>query len=364
MRGRSRAFTLIELLVVIAIIAVLIALLLPAVQSAREAARRAQCTNNLKQLGLAVHNYLSQQGVFPPFAANYSNVGYWQAWPIGWTGAMLGQLEQTAMYNSLNFVYGTWDAQNTTVSESSVSTLVCPSEDKGAPNWPGTKLNYVANLGGPCDIMTWSGVLVPFKHNNNGSDSGGPTNGNNGSFGTESVIDGTSNTAMISERLVGLFSANSVYPTAVYPGNRLALRFLFNTNFTVNPDTGNAQEALQFVQTCQSIPGTQSANLTSTAYLGFLWPSAACNTNEANSGYNHFNTPNKFSCMAANTQDNGNPALGGYQDAITATSNHPGGVNVGFADGSVKFVKDSVGVQTWWAIGSRNQSEVISSDSY
>jgi prepilin-type N-terminal cleavage/methylation domain-containing protein/prepilin-type processing-associated H-X9-DG protein len=367
--GRSRAFTLIELLVVIAIIAVLIALLLPAVQSAREAARRAQCTNNLKQLGLAVHNYLSQQNVFPPFAENYSNVGYWQAWPVGWTGAMLGQIEQTAMYNSLNFVYGTWDAQNTTVSESAVSTLVCPSEDKGAPNWPGTRLNYMANLGGPPDIATFDGVIVALKNDARGNSGccsnaqfpGGYTSPNCGSFGTEGITDGTSNTAMISERLVGL--ANWVAP--VYPGNPLARRFLFNTNFTVNLDSGNMTEALQFVQTCNSIPGTQSANISSTVYLGFLWPSAACNTNEANSAYNHFNTPNQLSCMPANSQDaNGNPALGGFQDATTATSNHPGGVNVCFADGSVKFIKDSIGLQTWWAIGSRNQGEIVSSDQY
>jgi prepilin-type N-terminal cleavage/methylation domain-containing protein/prepilin-type processing-associated H-X9-DG protein len=355
-----RAFTLIELLVVIAIIAVLIALLLPAVQAAREAARRAQCTNNIKQLGLAVHNYISQQGAFPPFAENYSGVGYWQAWPIGWTGAILGQLEQNAMYNSLNFIYGTWDSQNTTVSESAVSTLVCPSEDKGAPNWPGTKLNYMANLGGPSDIMTWSGCIVALKNDARGN-SGGLMNGNCASFGTESVTDGTSNTAMISERLVGLYN----WAAPVYPGNRLALRFLFNTSFTVNSDTMNPQEALQFVQTCKGMPGTTSANISSTGYLGFLWPSAACNTNEANSGYNHFMPPNTLSCMAGNSQDGtGNPALGGYQDAITATSNHPGGVNVGFADGSVRFVKDSIGVQTWWALGSRNQGEILSADSY
>jgi prepilin-type N-terminal cleavage/methylation domain-containing protein/prepilin-type processing-associated H-X9-DG protein len=365
----SRAFTLIELLVVIAIIAVLIALLLPAVQSAREAARRAQCTNNLKQLGLAVHNYLSQQGVFPPFAENYSGVGYWQAWPIGWTGAMLGQLEQNAMYNSLNFIYGTWDSQNTTVSESAVSTLVCPSEDRGAPNWPGTKLNYMANLGGPPDIATFSGVIVGLKNDARGNSGcctnaqfpGGYTSPNCGSFGTEGIPDGTSNTAMISERLVGLYN----WSAAVYPGNRLALRFLFNTSFTVNLDSQNGAEALQFVQTCKGMPGTTSANISSTGYLGFLWPSAALNTNEANSGYNHFMTPNQLSCMAGNSQDGtGNPALGGIQDATTATSNHPGGVNVGLADGSVRFVKDSIGVQTWWALGSRNQAEVISSDSY
>jgi prepilin-type processing-associated H-X9-DG protein len=116
------------------------------------------------------------------------------------------------------------------------------------------------------------------------------------------------------------------------------------------------------VQACRAIPGTQSASISSTQYLGFLWPSAACNTNEANSGYNHFNTPNQLSCMAANTQSAA--TLGGIQDAITATSNHPGGVNVCFADGSVKFVKDSVGVPIWWAIGSRNQSEVVSADQY
>jgi prepilin-type N-terminal cleavage/methylation domain-containing protein/prepilin-type processing-associated H-X9-DG protein len=358
MRSReSRGFTLIELLVVIAIIAVLIALLLPAVQAAREAARRAQCVNNLKQLGLAVHNYISQQNVFPPFAENYSGVGYWQAWPMGWTATMLPEFEQGAMYNALNFVYGGWDAQNTTVTESSVSSLVCPSEDKGAPNWPGTKLSYSANLGGPPSIMTWTGCLVAMKNDARGS-SGGLMDGNCASFGTESVTDGTSNTAMISEKLVGLYN----WTAPVYPGNRLALRFLFNTSVTVTPDSLNSQQALQFVQTCKSLPATTSANIKSTGYLGFMWNVAACNTNEANSGYNHFNTPNTLSCMAGNTQ---NAAyLGGYQDIITASSNHSGGVNVCFADGSVHFVKDSVNIQTWWALGSRNQGEVISSDSY
>jgi prepilin-type N-terminal cleavage/methylation domain-containing protein/prepilin-type processing-associated H-X9-DG protein len=355
----QKAFTLIELLVVIAIIAVLIALLLPAVQSAREAARRAQCTNNLKQLGLAVHNYISQTGVFPAFAENYSGVGYWQAWPMGWAAIMLPQMEQVPMYNALNFIYGGWDAQNTTVTESQVPTLVCPSEDKGAPSWPGTKLNYVANLGGPAEIMTWSGCLVAMKNDSRGN-SGGLMNGNCASFGVESVTDGTSNTAMISERLVALFNWNPNTP--MYPGNRLALRFLFNTSFTTTDDENSPQKALQFVQVCKSIPGTQSAYTGNYAqYIGFMWDVAACNTNEANSGYNHYNTPNSLSCTAANSQF---PPLGGYQDIITATSNHPGGVNVGFADGSVRFVKDSVNVQTWWAIGSRNQGEVVSSDQY
>ncbi len=249
--------------------------------------------------------------------------------------------------------------QNTTVSESSVKTYVCPSEDKGSPTWPGTKLNYFANLGGPASVITWSGVMVAMKDNANGASgaaSGVPGDGNKACFGFESVIDGTSNTALVSEKLVGMnWTAN------VYPGNPMALRFLFNTSFQVNPDSGNSTEAMTFVNTCRSLPGTFPANSSSGLYIGFLWPSAACNTNEDNSGYNHYNTPNGLSCTAANTQ---NAQLGGYQDILTATSNHPGGVNVGFTDGSVKFIKNSIAIPTWWALGTRNQAEVLSSDSY
>src|SRR3954447_12785242 len=122
-RGR-RGFTLIELLVVIAIIAVLIALLLPAVQAAREAARRAQCINNLKQMGLGVHNYLSANNVFPPIMGNW-NIPPTPAtttpfagsgtWPLGWACAILPNMEQSQLYNALNYSNGTQDAPNTTV---------------------------------------------------------------------------------------------------------------------------------------------------------------------------------------------------------------------------------------------------------
>ncbi len=107
---RRQGFTLIELLVVIAIIAVLIALLLPAVQAAREAARRAQCTNNLTQIGLGMHNYLSAVGTFPLGVAQYSIPGHpatgynWDAW--SGHAMMLSQIEQAAMYNTINFSLG------------------------------------------------------------------------------------------------------------------------------------------------------------------------------------------------------------------------------------------------------------------
>src|SRR5271155_1028058 len=150
MKHRHRAFTLIELLVVIAIIAVLIALLLPAVQSARESARRTQCTNNLKQLGLAMHNYLSQQGTFPPLVQNgsfnvwgntYAGAGgfagiYFDPWPLDWTASILGQMDQIPLYNQLNFSVSSgwagfgsvqWDPQNTSVLAIQISSLLCPS---------------------------------------------------------------------------------------------------------------------------------------------------------------------------------------------------------------------------------------------
>jgi prepilin-type N-terminal cleavage/methylation domain-containing protein/prepilin-type processing-associated H-X9-DG protein len=355
---RPGGFTLIELLVVIAIIAVLIALLLPAVQAAREAARRLQCVNNLKQLGLGVQNYISTNNVFPPFAANYptiaaSNVGY--TWPTGWTTTILPNIEQTVMYNALNFVYGAWQAPNYTVDYIQISSLVCPSEDSPPPSWSNTRINYVANLGGPSSIMTWSGPIVPMRNDNLGAGGSALVNSNCGSFGFQGVVDGSSNTVLFSERLVGLASWSAAMPAS----SPLAVRFYFNTTFTVNSDSGNATEALNFVQACKSI--TASANNASTPYIGFLWSSSASNTGEGNIGFFCVNTPNGISCTATNTQ---NTSYAGYTDAITANSNHSGGVNTSMADGSVRFIKSSISPPTWWALGSRNGREVISSDSY
>src|SRR3954464_10711521 len=133
---RRRGFTLIELLVVIAIIAVLIALLLPAVQAAREAARRMQCTNNLKQLGIAVHNYISQNNCFPPLGSNFANPGYGgpvlpNDWPLGWAVTLLPGMEQQALYNTANYSLSVNNSVNTkTLCATRVATLLCPSESE------------------------------------------------------------------------------------------------------------------------------------------------------------------------------------------------------------------------------------------
>ena len=138
-RSRTKGFTLIELLVVISIIAVLIALLLPAVQSAREAARRAQCVNNLKQIGLGLFNYESANGVFPPGYIDYQNnpiftpdLDMGPGW--GWAAMLLPYVEQQPLYNAINFSLGITVASNPASAANSTAVVVtlgvfqCPSD--------------------------------------------------------------------------------------------------------------------------------------------------------------------------------------------------------------------------------------------
>jgi prepilin-type N-terminal cleavage/methylation domain-containing protein/prepilin-type processing-associated H-X9-DG protein len=399
MRTR-RGFTLIELLVVIAIIAILIALLLPAIQSAREAARRAQCTNNLKQLGLATHSYLSQQGTFPPLVQNgsfdvwgstYSGVNggfagrFYDPWPLDWTASILGQLDQIPLFNQLNFAFssgwlgpfstlGGWDPQNTTVLATQVGVLLCPSEDKKVTMiGPGTRRNYVANFGGPANFMAWSGVLVPLKDTPPLSYAGVYSNSNSGTtFGMEGITDGSSNTAMYSETLLGSGPASPIALAATSRQSTYLWFVPFNNIWDQGPQGGVS--ALLFMQACKSLPGiTQSVGLLPPVN-GNIWLAGNPGSSLMWDAYNHYMPPNGTACAAAN-DFNVNPGGGSistatyggwgtFMDALPPSSNHPGGVNIAFADGSVRWVKNSVTPNTWWSLGTRNGQEALSSDAY
>ncbi len=373
-RRLRRGFTLIELLVVIAIIAVLIALLLPAVQAAREAARRAQCVNNLKQLGLGVHNYLSTNNAFPPLLTNW-NIGGSATpqngsgtWPLSWAVSLLPFIEQTQLFNACNQSNGAQDGPQTTVTYNKCNFMICPSENLTNGPWPVTingqgvqspgYANYSANFGGPSAISAWSGPIVPMKPatvNGISSNCACYQNGNLGPFGVEGVNDGTSNTAMISEKFIGISnpSTNGVAPGSVYSRR---VNFAVGTSNPNDAGTNGGALALAFYNACNSAPAAAATNVN--YWNGACWDGSHSGTLRFNS-YDHVMPPNSYTCTTSGGEDPGN-----NNTAITAASNHSGGVNVCMADGSVRFVKNSINVSTWWAIGSRNMSETVSGDAF
>ena len=264
MRRQQTGFTLIELLVVIAIIAVLIALLLPAVQAAREAARRAQCTNNLKQLGLAAHNYVSQFQVLPMQTTYPAGAIQAWGWSYGWPLTMAPMLEQNTMFNAWNFAAGMFGNAafpngqvqhgNDTIVAMQLAVLICPSDgNRQRPNPPNGATNYVGNVGGPGQLGLFTGTIV-----SNPVWSGVPDQANCGPVGIENIRDGTSNTALFSERLIGL---SNVTPATFFRNNIDFKRVVFDgPKVGGGPDSGQAA-ALTFIKGCQSLPATTPARM-------------------------------------------------------------------------------------------------------
>jgi prepilin-type N-terminal cleavage/methylation domain-containing protein/prepilin-type processing-associated H-X9-DG protein len=366
---RSHGFTLIELLVVIAIIAVLIALLLPAVQSAREAARRIQCVNNLKQLALATHNYIDTNQVFPlqsMFSADPSSmIWYSSGWCTGWCPQLLSYMEQGNLFAAFNFCFTVYDftyqgsspvlqgtqgngSGNLTVAYTQLATLLCPSENiAGRPQPPMAGLNYVGNYGGPGIISMWSGTIVST---NWGDPRLGPIR-------IAAVTDGLSNTSLFSERLMGIQGGPPVYAGSPNAKRAEFLNSLQNNFDTSYCNSGNIGRVMQMIAGCR-LPGNTPAVASNEAGYSFVmgYPEHV-----GLSSFNHFGPPNSLSC------GNDTNRLGDW-DTGTAifppTSNHPGGVNIAFSDGSVKFIKDTVDLRTWWALGSRDVGEVVGADGY
>jgi prepilin-type N-terminal cleavage/methylation domain-containing protein/prepilin-type processing-associated H-X9-DG protein len=350
-----RGFTLIELLVVIAIIAVLIALLLPAVQSAREAARRAQCVNNLKQMGLAVHNYHDTNNAFPsgclwPCPGNDGCWGWGAAPALG----VLQFIEQGTLYNAYNVALGVMGDTaaapnmwlgNSTVFNVKIATFSCPSD---SPEVATPVINYLGNLGGPFALGGYTGTVIPSQY----SPWDYPAEetsllGSARTVNIASVTDGTSNTALWSEAVSG-----TTQGVTAGSGRFKEARGVFATNFNNRGRTTATVMAL--LAACQAVaPGTASFRNDRGVGWQYTYPGYVNNL------YNHVGPPNSRRC--SNAPPNAwSLDLWGTEPP---TSFHPGGVNMTLADGSVRFVKDTVGLQSWWALGTKAGGEVISADS-
>ncbi len=311
---RARGFTLIELLVVIAIIAILIALLVPAVQQAREAARRSSCKNNLKQLCLAVHNYESTYGVFPPGRLPFPLVFSAHA-------RLLPFIEQANLDNLLDYdvpplTFGGGfpaGAPNENAAKNRLPIFMCPSDKAGVIGSQFGGISY--------PVCAGSGTV------NNGS----MTSSDGVIFAVSriqfaDIRDGTSNTAIFGESTFGTGS----------------------TNVGLTPQDASRQSVLLALGTPTTVVDCAPTATTNwSGNRGEQW----INGHYENTLYNHFYTPN------SSTPDCNNEF---HNFALTAArSVHPGGVHIALCDGSVHFVSDNVNLATWRALATRAKDEPI-----
>jgi prepilin-type N-terminal cleavage/methylation domain-containing protein/prepilin-type processing-associated H-X9-DG protein len=375
MPPQRRGFTLIELLVVIAIIAVLIALLLPAVQSAREAARRIQCVNNLKQMGLGLHNYVSTNNCFPPGAQKV-----WAPDPgnhvarliqnadMSAQARILGYMEQQPMANALNMNLpvlndGIGAPANSTIMSSRINTFLCPSSP--VPSYTGIGLatnNPLINLRVPGNSYFASmGSSLEF----NATNTGGPPNGlffHCGATVTPpvpsdippvriaGVTDGLSNTIAFGEWKLGTGNQSRV---------TIPQDVIFEAPSALTPNTSGMVMSMLGYQNFQSwaaqcIAGVSTGRGPRTVTLGQFWGIGLPILTLGNIILAP--NPKVPNCAFANSYNS--PGM------YNLSSYHPGGANVLLGDGSVRFLKDSVALQSLWALGSIAQGEVISADAY
>jgi prepilin-type N-terminal cleavage/methylation domain-containing protein/prepilin-type processing-associated H-X9-DG protein len=360
-RSSRQGFTLIELLVVIAIIAVLIALLLPAVQSAREAARRAQCTNNLKQIGLAAMNYESSNGTYPMgWMGSVLNANQfpgmkacYSANPVGHTVFVyiLPYMEGGAAFNSWNLSFPYNYLQNSTGSNAKLASYVCPSDTPSAPDPSGDFTIAQGSYAGvqgtqEQNIWNWGNVAPPDPTGQYPNTcNAGPGDGIFAPYYCQkisSVTDGTSNTLMFGEmsRFINEPAGSNFY-------------FNYAAGYWGGPPWGAASSYwpndIRVTANASTVarpnsPADTAGTLISVAFgCGALYPP----------DWGNLSTTPTGKCY---------PITNWGQ--IAFKSLHPGGVNFAKADGSVSFIKSSISLLTYRALGTRAGGEVISSDGY
>ena len=321
---KRRGFTLIELLVVIAIIAILIALLVPAVQKVREAAARTQCINNLKQIGLAIHNHESTLKTFPVGCLSAPYKSGTTASQASALIQLLPYLDQSNIYNRADLDQGIQSAANDpSVTQQEVKMFMCPSDGGSAKTTSYGRCNYLANIGADSRANNTDGKTGGAFHRPPTSMVPGAAKG----WKIAHFTDGTSNTAAYSEVKRGPMSGTAPPELMVY---------------SVTPIVTSAPTGCTVI-----VASPAPFSYVGGQYFrgGILWTAF----------YNHTMTPNNgsfFNCVDTSL-------LNGH---IGAKSYHPGGVNVLLCDGGVKWFANSVNLITWQAIGTRAGNETVNID--
>lgn len=303
-RPFAHAFTMIELVVVISVIALLLALTIPAVQSSTEAARKAHCSANLRQLGIAMNAYASTVGGLPTVSNGKNGFSA--------ISMVLPYLDQKQLFNSINFSVFFLEEHNGTASRITISTLLCPT-DKG-------KSGPIACTNDACNC----GYGYQLYRNYNGAFSKNPTN----LVSIASISDGTTNTALMAEWVIG--------PASNATRDRLGSAF-------VAARMPKREQFSQFISACSkhAFEAQRFVNR-----KGKNWLMASQGT----SAYSHNILPNGYSCL------NGSGIIDG---AWTAGSHHGVGANVVFVDGHIKFVSNSIDISIWRTIATRSGAEII-----